>query len=366
MKLSQYEEARDYLTEALRETFYRDKGESDEKIRPKFKAKIIDAFEEWIYYSDRCRRFFLIGTAGELMMYNGRYYESFSDASDVLAGLIKDVMRKLRIGIMYQKLCFEETARQCIKGMRNDERAYFHPDRRYIIFRNCVLDTKSGTVDDFDMKYHTDMILDFDYLPKATSPLWTRVLCQTIPLEDGREAFQMFCGAFLADRSQYSVEYICYLVGKGRNGKSVVSRAIADMFGDRLVSYFSPQELLRDGDRRNNLASLVGKVANFSDDVRASDFSGGGLKQFVSGHKVSARPLYGKNFVLDSLPYLLCCVNEIPPTSDDTLGHHRRLLPIRCPNTVKMEDVDPTSSAKLSVPEVKAAIFNWVYKGYTS
>jgi putative DNA primase/helicase len=154
------------------------------------------------------------------------------------------------------------------------------------------------------------------------------------------------------------------LVGKGRNGKSVISGAISAMFGDRLVSCFSPQELLKDNDRRANLASLVGKIANFSDDVRATDYSGGGLKQFVSGHKMSARKLYGSPFVLDKLPYLLCCVNEIPPTKDDTLGHFRRFLSIKCPNVVAREDVDPQLGSKLSEEGVKAAIFNWVYEGY--
>ena len=57
-------------------------------------------------------------------------------------------------------------------------------------------------------------------------------------------------------------------------------------------------------------------------------------------------------------------MNEIPPTTDDTMGHYRRLLPVLCPNQVAEKDVDYELPVKLATEESKAAIFNWLLEGY--
>ena len=62
---------------------------------------------------------------------------------------------------------------------------------------------------------------------------------------------------------------------------------------------------------------------------------------------------------------MICCCNEFPETGDDSEGHHRRLLPFE--STRKMwteKDKDTTLTARLTTPEARAYIFNWIYKGY--
>jgi putative DNA primase/helicase len=113
-----------------------------------------------------------------------------------------------------------------------------------------------------------------------------------------------------------------------------------------------------------NLADINGKLANFSDDVSNKDFSGGDFKQFISGARFQARHPYGRPFTVTKVPLMLCCVNEVPPTTDDTQGHFRRLLPILCPNQIADKDVDVALPQKLATKEAKAAIFNWVLEGY--
>jgi putative DNA primase/helicase len=364
MTVDDFSEVYDYLIQRMSYDFERDKGESHKKIEPRFRAKLIDSFERAIYSGDGVRHYFLMRKpSNELMIYNGRYYESYDSSIDILSQLIKRVMRGLGIATMYEKLIYKEIARQCIEGMGVSRSSRYTPSKRYIVFSNCVFDTKSGDIRPFSMSYQTDLILDFSFIAGARSVLWERVLSQTIPDVDSRESFQKFCGAFLIDRSEMSIEYMCYLIGDGRNGKSVITGAIAKMFGDSLISNFSPQELFSDSDKKFNRASLVGKIANFSDDVKTSDFSGGMFKQFVSGHKINARKPFEGNFELSDLPYLVCCVNQRPTTTDESFGHFRRLLPILCPNKVAAENVDTRLGYKLSQPEVKAAIFNWINEG---
>ena len=64
------------------------------------------------------------------------------------------------------------------------------------------------------------------------------------------------------------------------------------------------------------------------------------------------------------VPLMICNVNEIPPTTDDTDGYFRRLLPIVCPNVITEDKIDTSLSSKLATNETKQAIFNWILEGY--
>lgn len=359
----QYDCAYLYLMEQLKGCFGKKLGEDHMKIQPRFAAEITDAYESVMYSQGRKRFFLLERGSGQLYMFNGRYYDKYAYTLEVFEQLIKDTMRGLGIGVVYQKNIYKSVARQCMSGMKS-RGIFFVPDRRYAVFTNCVLNLEDGSLHGFDMKYHTDLVFDFPYKGGYADPLWNRLLVETIPDLEMRTAFQMFCGAFLVDRSKYSIEYMCYLIGEGRNGKSLLSGAVANTLGERLTSNFSPSELFVDGDRKRNLAELEGKVANFSDDIPVKDFSGGNLKQFVSGHKMSARKMYGDPFDLGALPLFLCCVNELPRSQDRSLGHYRRMLPILCPNVVPLERMDTQLPFKLATDTAKCGIFNWMYEGY--
>jgi phage/plasmid-associated DNA primase len=55
----------------------------------------------------------------------------------------------------------------------------------------------------------------------------------------------------------------------------------------------------------------------------------------------------------------------MPPTTDDSWGHHRRILPIYSTrHQFGDKDKDPMLSYKLSTVEARKAIFNWILQGY--
>jgi putative DNA primase/helicase len=360
MEFEKYADAYTYLKGAVRGMLGPKLGKDDARYDKGYESYLVSCFEQAIHY-DNCQRFFLV-SKDKLYTYNGRFYQTDGYGLDMLMAIVKRALHDIGVGYMYEQAAYRKIATNCLDAMRFEKDSQFIPDRRYIIFKNCVLDTVSRNVYNFDMRFRTDIVLDFEYSDKS-SLLWDRVIAQTIPNVEMREAFQSFCGAFLTNRRDYSIEYVCYLIGRGRNGKSVVTGAIANMFGERLVSNYSPQELFRDTDKKYNRAGLVGKIANFSDDVSTSDFAGGMFKQFVSGHKISARNPYGRPFDLTEIPFMCCCVNELPPTSDNSLGHNRRILPITCPNKIDEREADPQLASKLAVDEVKIGIFNWILKG---
>lgn len=353
----------DYLVECIGDSV-KAMGAEDEKVNKRKESEICDAFERYIcgVDGDEGNDFFKMAEGDVLYVYTGKYYERADDVQ--LSSIIKKVMEKLGIGIVYCKNSHKMIATECLHELMSEDRHKFEPDRRYIVFDNGVLDTVTGKFMEHDVRFKTDVVLHMDYKSDARSALWDRLISETIPDSGMRTAFQEFCGGFLADRNEYKIEYLCLMVGTGRNGKSVVCEAITGIFGDDLVSSYSPEDLFKSQQSEYRLADINGKLANYADDVSNRDFSGGDFKRFISGAKFQGRHIYGRPFTVTKIPLMLCCVNEIPPTTDDTQGHFRRLLPIVCPNQIADKDVDVKLPQKLAAPEVKMAIFNWILEGY--
>lgn len=342
-------------------------GTGDSKVDKLKEAEMCDSFDSYICGrpDDEGCDFFKVAEGDVLYVFNGKWYEKIDDVR--MRYIVKEVMRKVGIGIVYIRNSADKVAKECTESLLSCDWCRFEPDRRYVVFKNCVLDTETWRVYEHDIKYKTDIVLDFCYETGASSGLWDKVITQTIPDKGMRGAFQQFCGGFLADRRRFKIEYLCMLIGSGRNGKSVVTDAIANVFGSGLVSSYSPEQLFGASSHcLYNLADINGKLGNICDDLKNKDLSGGDFKQFISGHPFQARHIYGRPFVVSKIPLMICCMNEIPPTTDDTMGHYRRLLPILCPNQVAEKDIDYELPSKLSADAEKAAIFNWVLSGYKS
>ena len=354
-----------YLVETISDSV-KGMGTDDERVNKRKEAEMCDAFERYVcgMEGDEGCDFFKVAEGDVIYIYNGTYYEKADMVK--LTSIIKKVMELMNVGIVYQKNSQDKITKECFNGLISDERCRFEPDRRYIVFDNGVLDTKTGLMNEHNIKYKTDIVLHMTYDPNAYSALWDQLLATTIPDSGMRLAFQQFCGGFLADRSEFKIEYMCLMVGSGRNGKSVLCEAVTGLFGDELVSSYSPEDLFKSSQSEYRLADINGKLANYADDVSNRDFSGGDFKRFISGAKFQGRHIYGRPFVVSKIPLMLCCVNEIPPTSDDSQGHFRRILPIICPNQVAEEDVDVKLPQKLAEPKCRQAIFNWVLEGYKS
>lgn len=351
----------DHLVSLLENTDLVGKGAKDIRVDKFLEAELCDMFERYIY-GDMVS-FFLINKSERMQVFNGKYYESAMP--EMLSQVIKRTMKRLDIGIVYQKNSYQKIANECIEAMKVCGKVEFKPDRNYIAFNNGIFNLKSRQLCAFDNKYKTDIYLDFNYSPGFKNALWDQKLEEIIPNNEMREALQMFFGCLLLKREEVKVEYVCFLLGAGGNGKSVLVNAVVNMFGSDLFSKFSPDQLFRSQQSMYHLAELDGKLANFCDDVSNKDFSGGEFKSFVSGEEFQARHPYGSRIFKVKAPFLICCANEMPPTTDDSEGFHRRFLPITSSDVTRRgKNKDPELTFKLRAPEVKQAIFNWVLEGY--
>lgn len=343
---------------------------------------LTDLFEQFLCLGAEKR--ILVGDDGAtLYAYNGAYFEQIGvRAEKFMAELVKRTMRTLQIGSLYVQSCPEKIARAVVSTLTSSDEYLYKPDRGYIAFRNGIFDLENNRLRAFGIKFRPFMAIDVDYADENTlykeyaasyggareknpAKLWLWKIDEIIPNKDMKEAFQQFCGSLLLDREKVRVEYICYLVGSGSNGKSVAASAIAGVFGDEFFSRFSLKQLFKDSDARVNIAALEGKICNLIGDLEAKDVQGGGdFKRAVSGEKFQGRRNY-KDPIMVQFPPLLCCTNEMPESSDDSWGYHRRQLPIYTTrHQWGEEDKDPMLAQKLTTPDARRYIFTWIYEGY--
>ena len=343
-------------------------GASDDRVNKRTESGMALSFRRYIcgLDGDEGCDFFKMDDDDQLFVFNGQHFEVVKE--EILQEIIMETMSRCDVGIVYQANSAKSIKDLCLNKLKTDERCKFEADRRYVCFKNGVFDTYTGKLLDFSVKYKTDIVLDFDYLSSARSALWDKVLAQTVPDENMRETFHQFCGCFLAKRTEYKIEYICFVVGEGQNGKSIICKAVINMLGRSVASSYSPEQLFKSGNQAEyHLADVNGKIVNYCDDVSKKDFSGGDFKAFVSGGEFTGRHPYSRRPTkVTKVPLMLCCANGMPPTTDDTDGYFRRFLVIIAPNQIDERDKDVTLEAKLQADDVKAAIFNWVYEGYRS
>lgn len=340
-------------------------GATDQRINKMTEAGMAQSFRRYVCGldgDDGCD-FFKMDEDDQLYIFNGEYFEVVKE--EILSEIIIDTMERMNVGIVYQMNSAKAISSICLNKLKTDERCRFIPDRRYVCFKNGIFDCEKGKLLDFSVKYKTDIVLDFNYKDGAKSGLWDAVLAQTVPDEGMRETFHQFCGCFLANRSEYKIEYITFVVGEGQNGKSIICKAVVNTLGRAVASSYSPEQLFRSKQAEYHLADVNGKIVNYCDDVSNKDFSGGDFKAFVSGGEFTGRHPYSQRPTrVTKVPLMLCCANNIPPTTDDTEGYFRRFLIILAPNHIDDRDKDVTLEKKLQADDVRAAIFNWMYEGY--
>lgn len=358
-------------------------GRYDKRYWVSRELVLCELAERLICHSDK--KLFLASRDGQtLYAYNGQFYEAIEGKADkFMKELIKRTLRSLDIGVWYLSKCAENIAKECVECVMSSDEFLYCPNRRYIAFANGIFDLKDGHLKGFDIQYRPYIALDIEYknaeqcykdgaekfgIGDNPCRLWDAKLADKkegiIPNDDAREAFQQFCGSLLLNRDEVKVEYVCYLIGPGSNGKSVLASAVSGVFGEDYFSRFTPKQLFKDSDARVNIAALVGKIANLVGDLDDRDMSGGDFKRFVSGERFQGRRNY-KEPILVQAPPLLCCTNSMPESSDDSWGHHRRQLPIYTTRRQwTEEDKDPYLTQKLTTPEARQYIFTWIYEGY--
>ena len=290
---------------------------------------------------------------GGIMAFTGTHYIRL--LKEDLEFTVKKCLMDSRVGEIYVVNSISVITRHVVLILTTKP---YTPQKHLVSFENLVLNLDTLETYEHSEIFETNIHMSYNYDPKATCFRFDNFLIEVLPSADSTRVLQEFCGAFFVDRRKYKIENMCFLIGSGRNGKGVFSAAIKHAIGkDNYVS-FEVADLLKD---QRNVAEADGKLANICDDMSKGDISGGKYKNIVSGDDTPARRNYENPFTASNLPLIMASVNEMPVTTDHTLGHHRRNLPIYFKVTISQARMDTELQYKMEV-EV-SGIFNWILAG---
>lgn len=352
-----------------------------DKMAYQFRADHLRTVARRLLCNDKTKRILSDETKGVIYAFNNVCFVRIEDGLCFLKELLKRAFVELDLGEKYDdEYPSKLIAASCLDTLTSSDKYIYRPNRRYVAFQNLVYDIEKRKAVKPNAEQCPAIVLDLEYKDKdelyrecaetygiRSNPcrLWDEKIVEIIPNKDARSVFQQWCGALIADKNQFKLEYCLFLLGSGANGKSVVSNTIASVFGKEYFSCFSFRQLFKDSDRNVNIAALRGKVANFIDDVEGKELSGGDFKRFASGGEFQGRVPYERKPVKVIAPPLLCCTNTMPDTDDDSYGGQRRRLVVHTTTRAFTgEDRDTSLTYKLTRPEALVYIFHWIVEGY--
>lgn len=346
----------DYLTSTVGKEC-REFGKCHERLSKSTEAEICSLCEKYEAGTENTpiQHYFFADSDSGVRIFNGRFYERFTQ--EKFEYLHKKLLKKLDVGLVYIQNSYKFVADEVLKSLWHGN-VRWEPNNRYFVFTNGVLDTDSMRLLGFSAKYHTNMIFDYPYNPNAQCPLFLKVLSDALSPEEITVLQEMF-GYLLFDDSRF--EKIGLLVGNGRNGKSVILKAISNALGEDRVTHYSLPQITEE--RGVNIADMIGKIANICYDSGSLIKIGNEalFKQYVSGEPMLYKILYRQPSQTTDYPRSIMAVNELPQSSDFSGGFYRRFLILPFDRQIPLDSVDVNLSEKLKCEQM--GILLWILEG---
>lgn len=264
---------------------------------------------------------------------------------------------------MIQQVVLALKHRGYIDGSQNPPfRIDGKPHENPVVLQNhtVLIDRLIAGRDDFAVPHNSKLFatltVDFDHDPKATCPQWLEFLHWfTSDKTDVIQMLQDFCGWCLLP--ELTLEKFVWLVGSGKNGKSVYAAVIRSVLGEGAVSSLVLSQLRTAG---FEIAASVGRRLNIVEEVqRREQIDTATLKRFVSQQSFSLNRKFRETVEVTPTARLLVISNEVPHLSDHTEALWRRMLMLKCEAKVEQTDVRLTEKLIGESP----GIFNWILQG---
>lgn len=205
-----------------------------------------------------------------------------------------------------------------------------------INFTNGLLDWRTGELRDHTPEVATTVQLGVHWQPDATCPQFDDFLHQVVPPDMVGLVWELIGYLMYSGNPLHKA---VMLTGKGRNGKGTLIRAVTALLGKRNTTAVTLHDLVT---TRFSTASLFGKIANISGDIDATYLESTATFKAITGQdQISAEHKGRDRFDFTPWAVPVFSANEIPPSSDTTVGYLSRWIIIPFPHSfVGKEDRD--------------------------
>lgn len=230
---------------------------------------------------------------------------------------------------------------------------------------NCVVNLSTGAALPHDPGRMLFRQSPVSYDPAALCPLFLAFMDE---ISCGDPAWVEFMQRFLGYCLSGFVleEKLCFWLGEGANGKSVLANIVRFIAGSYAVTVppaFLMESRRDGGSATPELAMLTGARMALANETEAgSKLSAQTVKMAVSTEHITARPLYGAPFTFAPTHKLLIRGNHRPRITDTDAGIWRRILLVPFKLNVAPVDRDPGLEARLLTEA--PGILRWMVEGF--
>ena len=230
-------------------------------------------------------------------------------------------------------------------------------------FRNGTYDLKALAFREPSPDDRLTVQLSYNYEPSAACPRWEKFLARILP-PDIIRYLQTFFGVCLSGEV---LQMFLFFWGHGKNGKSVLTRTVAELLGG-YVSHMPSESLIswKNGGMRATpeIAALRGKRLAFSTEVEEGRLNETLVKNLCSTDEVRGRFLYRDYVVFRPTHKLVISGNNEPVIRGTDLGIWRRVKKIPFVQEISDAERVELNALVASHLEESSGIANWMLDGW--
>ncbi len=228
--------------------------------------------------------------------------------------------------------------------------------------RNGTIDLRTGERRPHDPSDLLMMMAEADYEPDATAPTWDDFLAATLPDPDVRAFVRRLCGLALVGVQIEHVLVIC--LGGGANGKSTMTKVVADVLGDyAIVAARDVLLALKHDAHPTAKADLFRRRFAHSGELPpAAKLDEAQAKELTGGDRIKARRMREDFWEFNPSHLLWLHANHRPTIEGTDDGIWRRVLLIPFDVQVPRDERDPHLADKI-VRNESAGVLRWMLDG---
>ncbi len=209
-----------------------------------------------------------------------------------------------------------------IKQLTYTKRKVFDNDEFKICLRNCIVDIRTGKIEEHGPEKLFRIQLPVDYNPKARCPIFVKFVKTCLPLPDDYISVLEEAATPLIKNSP-KLEAMYFHTGIGDNGKSTFFIILNQFYGSANYSTVSIHDLLLDRFARIRLEN---KMLNTFPDIESDAMENLGiLKALISGDAIDAQKKHENSHTFENRAKLFFSANELPEIKEKTFANFKRI-----------------------------------------